>query len=122
MKEQIDTNTYYTDILTFFYSGKVNNEQSILEQIERDISDIRVQFPGKKLVIFFDGIDELDGNIRDTIVTGLKSLHADSVRVILGSRPIGFDRYENSGFETIHFSEIPQEERNQFLRSRLEYL
>lgn len=122
MKDKIDTNPAYMDYIALFYSARVHNRANIIEEIQGNINSLQKQFPEKEVVVFFDGIDELSGNIRDGIVAGLKALHSTGINVILGSRPLGFDKYENADIQTVHFGKIGASEREQFLRSRLKSL
>ncbi|MFZ2255118.1 MAG: hypothetical protein WAW59_06430 [Patescibacteria group bacterium] len=88
MKDEIDNNPLYINYATLFYSAKRHNEGNIVEKISMDISAHRECFPDKQMVVFFDGIDELSGDIRESVVNGLITLRSDGVRVILGSRPL----------------------------------
>ncbi len=119
MKFEIDNNPNY---ISLFYTAKTHNRVNITEEIRGNIDSLQTYFPEKKIVVFFDGIDELNRNIREDILAGLKELHSIWVKIILGSRPLWFDKYENVDIQTVHFGKIEINEREKFLRSRLENL
>ncbi len=124
MKSEIDTDSKYESFVPLFYSARENSTNSI-DKITEDIKVMREVSPEKQIVVFFDGIDELDGSIREKLVTYLKEINRDihlegrKIRVIMGSRPSGFDRYWDGN---IHFESIPQRKRKEFLFSRLQSL
>jgi len=128
MKEEVDKKREYFSI---FYSSKdsiSNNStfESIKEQISSDIKLAHNAFPSKWIVVFFDGIDELNNEYKDDLKTfltiDLPNLCRENntkINIILWSRKSEFNEYWDDSFNTIWFENLSNDSIEWFLRSRL---
>ena len=113
------------DIIPLFYSAKTHNTYDCIAKITEDIKTVYETFPDKKIVVFFDGMDELDVILRAQVTDFLnKKINTDyeenkQIQVIMGSRASGFDELSES---SIHFDGINDDDKNNFLLSRLRSL
>ncbi|EKE27055.1 MAG: hypothetical protein ACD_4C00071G0001, partial [uncultured bacterium (gcode 4)] len=116
------------DFLPLFYSSKdhssITDARELIWIIEADIKIIETTIPTKKIIIIFDGIDELNIEIRIAIVAYLSkkdSGHSNIswTKVILWSRKSWFEEYGTHEYQTIWFKWLNNATRNEFLKSRL---
>lgn len=127
MKSEIDTSPKYQDFISLFYSAKTNNKEDVFEKIQNDIDVLYEAFPDKKIIIFFDGIDELDSSIRKKVIAFLKGINIGvkedkKVSIVMGSRYSEFDKYSDEEVIAIHFNTINETDKKEFLNSRLRSL
>ncbi len=127
IKEEIDTNIEYKDFIPLFYRakdyGKSDSYDSIIWEIESAIQLIGQRFLSKNIVIFFDGIDELDTIYKEDIKQKLlEKQHIVNLKVILWSRKSEFNEYPTDKYNSIWFDELSEEEIDIFIKDRLIWL
>ncbi|MDD2487116.1 MAG: hypothetical protein PHS92_02005 [Candidatus Gracilibacteria bacterium] len=126
----------YSDYIPMFYNKPAgltknkDNYETFSLKIKEDIRLIRMYNPGKKIVLFFDGIDEINPTYRARLKQFLMDITNESYfeesennfsasSLIMGSRHGEFDRYGTADYGVIGFEKIDAKARDRYMTERL---
>ncbi len=108
-----------------FYSSKSLspslNSKDLIKKIDSEIKLFSKFYLGKKIVLFFDWIDELKPEIKDEIKSYLINMN-NKIKVIISSRKSEFNEFWNENYNSIGFENLDNSTRNLFLTNRLKSL
>lgn len=113
------------NIFSLYYSTNtlsLSCFEDIQKQIVNDIQLISNILGHKKVVLFFDGIDELNLSIKDKLKEFLFSNKLKNIKVIIWSRKSEYDTSSLEPYVSVWFEGISKLDKKHFFESRLLYL
>lgn len=132
-KKLINDNQYNNEYLPLFYS-KFSYLKTPLDvdklkiKIKEDILLMKRNFPKKKIIIFFDWLDEIEWEYRYIMTEFLMNITKKgdidvwelwTSSLFIWARTWIFEQKENSSFDIIWFKTLDEKSRNEYIRSRL---
>lgn len=113
------------NIFSLYYSTNtlsLSCFEDVQKQIVTDLQLISNIYGHKKIVLFFDGVDELDLSIKDKLKEFLFSNKLKNIKVIIWSRKSEYDTSSLEPYVSVWFEGISKLDKKYFFESRLLHL